>query len=245
MSVPLSSCLTLTLFFLSSVLALGQTTLTVAAASDLSAVAPELAQAFEKTHPNVKLQFVTQASAMIAQQIENGAPYDLFLSANAQFVDRLVFSGMVRPGAVAYAFGRVAVLWRDDKTHTIKDLTLASVRFIALPNPKLAPYGVAAQQALEHEHLLQQVQPKVVYGENVRQTLQLFDSGNADVVLTSDGLINDRHPQLIPADWHQPIIQKAGIVSASEKQKEALLFLQFLLAPSAQAIFAKHGFGKP
>jgi len=92
--------------------------------------------------------------------------------------------------------------------------------------------------------LWDKVQPKIVYGENVRQTLQLFDSGNADAVLTSDGLVNDRKPQLIPADWHQPIIQKAGIVSASSKQKDASLFLQFLLGPTAQAIFAKYGFGK-
>ena len=88
------------------------------------------------------------------------------------------------------------------------------------------------------------MQPKIVYGENVRQTLQLFDSGNADAVLTSDGLVSERKPQLMPAEWHQPIIQKAGVVSASPKQKEATLFLQFLLGPTAQAIFAKHGFGK-
>jgi molybdate transport system substrate-binding protein len=104
---------------------------------------------------------------------------------------------------------------------------------------------VAAQQTLEHEHLWAKLQPKIVYGENVRQTLQLFDSGNADVALTSDGLISERHPQLIPAEWHAPIVQKAGIVAASEKQKEANLFLQFLLGPTAQAIFAKHGFGRP
>ena len=245
MSVSLSSCLTLTLFFLSTGFSVAQTTLTVAAASDLSTLAPELTQAFEKANPTVKVKVVNQASAMLAQQIENGAPYDLFLSANAQFVDQLVASGKLKPGAVAYAVGRVAILWRDGKTHTIKDLTLDSVRFVALPNPKLAPYGVAAQEALEHEHLWQQVQPKVVYGENVRQTLQLFDSGNADAVLTSDGLINERHPQLIPTDWHKPIIQKVGIVSASDKQKEATLFFQFLLGPEAQAIFARHGFGKP
>jgi molybdate transport system substrate-binding protein len=246
MSVPLSSCLSVTsCLFLATALALGQDTLTVAAASDLSTLAPELAQAFEKKHPTVKVKFVNQASAMIAQQIDNGAPYDLFLSANAQFVDQLVASNKLKPGAAAYAVGRVAILWRDGKTHTVNDLALESIRFIALPNPKLAPYGVAAQQALEHEHLWTKVQPKVVYGENVRQTLQLFESGNADAVLTSDGLIDERHPQLIPAAWHQPIVQKAGIVSASPKQKEANLFLQFLLGPTAQAIFAKHGFGKP
>lgn len=182
---------------------------------------------------------------MLSQQIEHGAPYDAFMSANAQFVDALVASGKLKPGASVYATGRLAILWRDGKRHNINELTQNWVRFVALANPKLAPYGVAAQQALEHEHLWSKVAPKVVFGENVRQTLQLFDSGNADAVLTSDGLVSDRNPQLIPADWHQQITQKAGIVSASSKQKEAILFLQFLLGPNAQAIFAKYGFGKP
>ena len=206
---------------------------------------PELAQAFEKTNPAIRVTFVNQASAMLAQQIENGAPYDVFLSANAQFVDRLVASGKLNRGAKAYASGRVAILWRDGKAHSIKELTSDRVRFIALANPKLAPYGVAAQEALEHEHLWEKLQPKIVYGENVRQALQLFDSGNADVVLTSDGLVSERKPQLIPTEWHTPIVQKAGVVSASGKQKEANLFLQFLLGKEAQAIFARHGFGKP
>jgi len=181
---------------------------------------------------------------MLAQQIENGAPYDLFLSANAQFAERLASSGKLgRP--VVYATGRLALLWRDGQEHNINDLERNAIRFIALANPKLAPYGVAAQQALEHAGLWSKIEPKIVYGENVRQALQLFDSGNADAVLTSDGLVSDRNPQLIPADWHQPIVQKAGIVVASPKQKEAGLFLQFLLGPTAQAIFAHYGFGKP
>ena len=191
------------------------------------------------------MRFVSEASAVLAQQIENGAPYDVFLSANAQFVDRLVSSGKLTSKAAAYATGRVAVLWRDGKQHRINDLAANWVRFVALPNPKLAPYGAAARQALEHERLWEKIQPKIVYGENVRQALQLFDSGNADVVFTSHGLVSDRNPQLIPADWHQPIIQKAGIVAASSKQKESALFLQFMLGPAAQAIFARYGFSKP
>ena len=174
---------------------------------------------------------------MLAQQIENGAPYDVFLSANAQFVDQLVSSGKLKAGARAYAVGQLAILWRDGKTHTMnklgQDLSRDSVRFIALANPKLAPYGMAARQALEHERLWAKLQPKIVYGENVRQALQLFDSGNADVVLTSEGLMSSRKPQLIPAEWHAPIVQKAGIVAASEKQKEANLFLQFLFRVSS------------
>ena len=247
MSVRLSSSLsiTLTLFFLTTSFAVGQNILTVAAAADLSKITPDLAHAFENTNPTIQVRFVIGASAMLAQQVENGAPYDLFLSANAQFVDHLVSSGKVVPGAAVYATGRLAILWRDGKRHEIRDLAQDWVRFVALANPKLAPYGVAAQQALEHEHLWDKVQPKIVYGENVRQTLQLFDSGNADAVLTSDGLVSDRNPELIPVDWHQPIIQKAGIVSASAKQKDASLFMKFLLGPTAQAIFAKYGFGKP
>jgi molybdate transport system substrate-binding protein len=244
MSPRLSSSLLLT-FFLATSISVAKNILTVAAAADLSKITPELAQVFEKTNPTIRVRFVSEASSLLAQQIENGAPYDVFLSANAQYVDRLVSSGKVKPSAAVYATGRLAILWRDGKRHEINDLTQDWVRFVALANPKLAPYGVAAQQALEHEHLWDKVQPKIVYGENVRQTLQLFDSGNADAVLTSDGLVNDRNPQLIPADWHQPIIQKAGIVSASSKQKDASLFLQFLLGPTAQAIFAKYGFGKP
>ena len=245
MSLSLSSCLPFSLFFLSTSFLVAHTNLTVAAAADLSKVTPELAQAFEKTNPTVQVRFVIQASAMLSQQIENGAPYDVFLSANAQFVDRLISSNKIDPSAAVYATGRLAILWRDGKRHDINDLTQDWVRFVALANPKLAPYGVAAQQSLEHERLWEKLQPKVVYGENVRQTLELFDSGNADAVLTSDGLVSDRSPQLIPPDWHKPIIQKAGIVSASKKQKEAALFLKFLLGPTAQAIFAKYGFGKP
>jgi molybdate transport system substrate-binding protein len=243
MSLILSSCLPL--LFLATSFGVAQETLTVAAAADLSKVTPELAQAFEKTNPSLRVRFVIEASAMLAEQIENGAPYDVFMSANAQFIDRLAASGKLAPRTAVYATGRLAILWRDGKRHNINDLTQDWVRFVALANPKLAPYGVAAQQALQHGQLWDKIQPKIVYGENVRQTLQLFDSGNADAVLTSDGLVSERNPQLIPADWHQPIVQKAGIVTLSSKQKEAGLFLQFLLGPKAQAIFARYGFGKP
>jgi molybdate transport system substrate-binding protein len=219
--------------------------LTVAAAADLVALAPELARVFEKANPTVRVRFVTEASAVLAQQIENGAPYDVFLSANAKFVDRLVLAGKLAPQPVVYATGRLAILWRDGKHHDVNDLARQWVRFVALANPQLAPYGAAAREALEHAQLWARIEPKVVYGENVRQTLQLFDSGNADAALIAAGLVMERHPQIIPADWHQPIIQKAGIVAASSEQKTAALFLRFLVGPAAQEIFARHGFSKP
>jgi molybdate transport system substrate-binding protein len=225
MSLALSSCFLL---------------LTVATASDLSPVQPAL----QKAQPNLQIRFVNAASSVLSQQIENGAPYDVYLSANSQFVDQLASNGKLRVDSVrTYATGRVAILWSDKKSHSVSDLTQDWVHFVALANPRLAPYGAAAQQALEHAGLWTAVKKKIVYGENVRQALQLFDSGNADVVLTALSLVNDRKPDLIPVTWHAPIVQKAGVVAASKNQSEAQAFLQFLTSPAGQAIFAKFGFG--
>lgn len=244
MSVRLSSFVAL-LFLLSNSASPAQTTLTVAAASDLTLLEPALQQAFEKTNPN-RLRWVTGASATLTQQIENGAPYDVLLSANAQFVDRLAAKRKIEPISVrAYAVGQIGVLWRDGKPHKINELAEHWVRFVALPNPKLAPYGVAAQQALEHAGIWKAVQPKVVYGENVRQTLQLLESGNADAVLTSDSLLQGKPAQVLPSDWHSPILQKAGIVATTPHREQAQQFLDFLRTPAAQAIFAKFGFASP
>ncbi|MBV8828492.1 MAG: molybdate ABC transporter substrate-binding protein [Acidobacteriaceae bacterium] len=240
------SSLLAVLFLIFPLACVAQTMLTVAAASDLTDVEPALAAGFRKIEPKVQVRFVTAASATLAQQIENGAPYDVFLSANAQFVDRLASNRSLLPESVrAYATGRIGVLWRDRKSHPFKDLAAKWVRVVALPNPKLAPYGVAAQQALEHSGIWQVVQPKVVYGENVRQTLQLFESGNADAVLTSDSLLRSEPADPIPGNLHNSIIQKAGIVARSSFRKNAEAFLSYLVSPPAQAVFARFGFAKP
>ena len=239
MSLLLSSCLLL----IFPILSVAQVTLTVAAAADLSALQPNLSASFTKTHPEIHLRFVNSASAVLKQQLENGAPYDVYLSANAAFVDQLAKAGKLRPDSVrAYAKGRLGLLWRDGQPHDFKNLGDAGVRHVALPNPKLAPYGVAARQALEHAGIWPAVQPKVVYGENVRQTLQLFESGNADAVLTADSLLAGKHPFLIPDAWHQPILQKAGAVAGSSQREAADTFLNFMTGPAAQKIFAQFGF---
>ncbi len=221
-------------------------TLTVAAASDLTNLEPALTSSFRKIDPSIQLSWVTGSSAMLAQQIRNGAPYDIFMSANAQFVDELALNRNLRADSVIrYAVGRVGMLWRDGKRHSLNDLAGKEVRFVALPNPKLAPYGVAAQQAIEHAGIWPEVRPKVVYGENVRQALELFESGNADAVLTADALLQNRNAQLIPADWHQPILQKAGIVAKTANPAAAQQFMKFLNSPAAQQVFARFGFSKP
>jgi molybdate transport system substrate-binding protein len=243
MSLNLSSLL---LAFLLTTNGSSPATLTIAAASDLTALEHDLELAFYHSNPNVRLNWVNAASAILSQQIAHGAPYDIFMSANSQFVDQLASNGKLAPGSVRiYAVGRLGMLWRDGKHHTLADLRQNWVRFVALPNPELAPYGAAARQALERERLWREVQTKIVYGENVREALELFNSGNADAVITSASLLKGGNPQFIPQEWHTPIIQKAGIVSASPNRAAAQQFLQFLITPAAQAIFAQFGFSSP
>ncbi len=233
-------------YLLIPVRSVAQITLTVAAASDLLPLQPALASSFGKTDLSVRVSFVTAASGMLAQQIENGAPYDVFLSANSEFVDHLSSLGKLSPDSVrVYAIGRVGVLWRDKKHHPLIDLAQDWVRFVALPNPKLAPYGVAAEESIRHAGVWNQVQPKIVYGENVRQALQLFESGNADVVITANSLLAGKDPQVISDDWHAPIQQKGGIVIRTAHRQTAEVFLEFLTGPDAQAIFGKFGFASP
>ncbi len=246
MSVILSSWLLLLFALLLPPASVAQNTLTVAAAADLASLEPDLSDSFRQMYPTTKIRFVTEASGALAQQIENGAPYDVFLSANAQFVDQLAAHGKLSPNSVrAYAEGRLGVLWRDGKPHEMNDLRETWIRFIALANPKLAPYGLAAEQALEHAGLWESVRQKVVYGENVRQALQLFESGNADVVITANSLLKGKDAQLIPEDWHQPILQKAGIVAGTKNAESSAVFLDFLTSPQGQAVFANYGFSSP
>ena len=218
----------------------------VAAASDLSTVGPELKSAYCRDPVTCPVRLVNGSSSVLAQQIDQSAQFDLFLSANAAYVDQLASNGKIVPSSVKpYAVGRLGVLWRDGKKHPLRELSTPAARYIALPNPKLAPYGAAAQEALEYAGLWGMVQSKVVYGENVRQALQLVESGNADAVITSDSLLQGKDADLIPADWHKPIVQKAGIVARSQNRDGAQRFLDFLLSENGQAILAKYGFSKP
>lgn len=239
-----SCCLTVFLFLSHPLPAPAQTSLTVAAAADLADLEPPLATAFRSAHPKISVIWVTEASGVLSQQIQNGAPYDVFLSANEAFVAKLASSGKVVPGSVAvYATGRLGLLWKDGKSHPISDLTQNWVRYLALPNPKLAPYGAAAVHALQHAGLWSKLQNRIVYAENVRQTVQIFESGNADAVITSASLLQGRHPDFIPDSWHQPIKQEAAVVASTAHPQAAAEFLSFLKSASGQAVFARFGFG--
>lgn len=208
--------------------------LLIAAASDLAPLAPKLQQAYKE-----KIRFTLASSGSLKQQIENGAPFDVFLSANEKYVQDLAAAGFVTDATV-YAIGRIALWSPNGSVTSLADLKKNSVTHLAIPNPQHAPYGVAAKQALESQGLWKIVEPKIVYGENVRQALQFAESGNVEAVITSWTLLIGKG-MLLPAEWHSPIRQAGAVVKSSTQPEAARRFLKFLISPPAQKILKDGG----
>jgi molybdate transport system substrate-binding protein len=175
----------------------------------------------------------------LKQQIENGAPFDVFLSANEQYVKDLAAAGLVTD-TTNYAIGRIALWSPNGSVTSLADLKKNTVIHLAIPNPQHAPYGVAARQALESQGVWKDVEPKIVYGENVRQALQFAESGNAEAVITSWTLLIGKG-KLLPAEWHSPIRQTGAVVKSSTQPDAARRFLKFLVGQEAQKILNDGG----
>jgi|HubBroStandDraft_4_1064222.scaffolds.fasta_scaffold10343_4 molybdate transport system substrate-binding protein len=221
-------------FLLLSSLSANAADLIIAAASDLAPLAPKLEQAYKE-----KVRFTLASSGSLKQQIENGAPFDVFLSANEQYVKDLAAAGLVTD-ATSYAIGRIALWSPNGSVTSLADLRKSSVIHLAIPNPQHAPYGVAARQALESQGVWKDVEPKIVYGENVRQALQFAESGNADAVITSWTLLIGKG-KLLPDQWHAPIRQTGAVVKSTSQPDAARRFLKFLLGAEAQKILNNGG----
>ena len=211
--------------------------LLIAAASDLAPLAPKLEKAYKE-----KIRFTLASSGSLKQQIENGAPFDVFLSANEQYVKDLAAAGQVTDSTI-YAIGRIALWSPNGAAKSLADLKKPSVIHVAIPNPQHAPYGVAARQALESQGVWKDVEPKIVYGENVRQAMQFVESGNAEAVITSWTLLIGKGT-LLPAEWHAPIRQTGAVVKSSAQPDASKRFLKFLLSPEAQKILNDGGLFK-
>lgn len=233
-SVLLSSCLL-------CLLAAAPQPLLIAAASDLSPLQTRLAAAITRA-TGVPVRFTFSGSGVLARQIENGAPYDLYLSANEQFVRDLEKQGKVVPGSPAvYAYGFLGLWSKSGKIRDIKELTGT----LALPNPVHAPYGAAAREMLKNAGLWTALQPKVVYGENVLQAFQFAESGNADACITSWSMVRDKGGVLLNAAGYPPIRQTGAVVASSTRRQEAAGVLTFLLSPAGRKILKDGGLGTP
>jgi molybdate transport system substrate-binding protein len=242
------------IFFCYTALASAQE-IVVAAAADLSSVFPEIASRFEKeTGKKVKMNFGSSGQFLL--QIENGAPFDLFFSADLQYPQRLESEGLTQPGTMyEYAVGKLVLYVPNrsgaDPAQGLRVLLSPQIRKIAIANPQHAPYGRAAVEALKKEGLYDALQGKFVMGENISQTAQFVQSGNADAGLVALSLV--LNPAMksagrfaeVPAADYPPIRQGAVILKSSRDKNTAEQFLSYVRRPEIVHLLAQYGFVLP
>lgn len=229
--------------------------ISVAAAADLVFCLEEVDASFEKTHPDLKIEVTAGSSGGFFAQIQNGAPFDIFLSADLDYPRKLVEAGLAeKESLTTYAIGRI-VLWTTkpdlDVKRGLQLLTDPAVHKVAIANPEHAPYGRAAKAALEHEKLWETLQPKIVLGENIAQTLQFVQSGNADAGLIAKSLAlapklsGKGHSFEVPESFHPQIEQAAVITKHGGASAGPKAYLAYLLSPEARAVLDRYGFQVP
>ena len=230
-------------------------TIQIAAASDLRFVFSEIGAMFEQDR-RARVLLTFGSSGQLAAQIEQGAPFDLFFSADGAFVKRLADRGAVdRSSITPYAIGRIVVWVRRDSALDVRTglraLLNPRIRFIAVANPQHAPYGAAAVEAMRRAGILGRVARKLVYGENISETLQFVQTGNADVGIIALSLAVAPAIQptgrfiLIPAGAHDPILQVAGITTRASQPALARAFLQTVTSREGQTLLRQSGFTIP
>jgi molybdate transport system substrate-binding protein len=247
-----ASWCTLSFFISLSFIAAHAQEIHVAAASDLTAALPAITQQFEReAHCTVVVSF--GSSGNFYQQLQNGAPFDVFLSADLQYPQKLQDARLTVPGAFSqYAAGKL-VLWASnnskvDLSKGLKGLRDPSVEKVAMANPQHAPYGKAALAALKTEGIFGELSSKIVMGENVAQTALFAQSGNADAGLIPLSLAlnptmkNAGRYVEVPANEYPPILQAAVVIKSSKNVDLATHFVQFLSSPSAQQVLKQFGF---
>ena len=224
--------------------------LRVAAAADLSKAFAEIAKAYrQETGQAVKLTF--GATGQLTQQIENGAPFDVFAAANESYLLSLEKKGLLLSDTrQVYAIGRLALWTRKGGPSCPRSLAeLADPRYarIALANPKVAPYGKAAQEALQSAKVWDALKSRLVYGENVQQTLQFAQSGNADVALISLSLATDSGGNYapVPPSLYSPLRQALAVTKSTVQPVAARRFVAFVTGPKGRALLLKYGFTLP
>jgi len=223
---------------------------TVAAAANLTEVFQQIGPQFE-ARTGIHPVFSFASTAQLTQQIENGAPFDVFAAADATHLADLDRKGLLLAGSrVVYARG-VLALWipPGSQAHVarIQDLAASDVRFVAVAKPELAPYGEAAVEALRRLGLWEQVQPKIVYAENISMARQYGQSHNADAVFTAYSLVQHESGQVIRVEEavHAPIDQELGILANSEHSREARQFADFLLHGEGRSTLLSYGYQLP
>jgi molybdate transport system substrate-binding protein len=242
-------------FFLAAVSFCSAQELSVAAAADLQFAFQDVATHFEKDTGH-RVQLVFGSSGNFYTQLQNGAPFDLFFSADLDYPKKLEAAGLTEPGTLyEYATGRL-VLWvpkesKLDLSQGLAALMDPKVKKIAIANPQHAPYGRAAVAALQHEKLYDRVQGKLVLGENISQTASFVVSGSADAGILALSLalapsMKEKGKYVdVPASDYPPIKQAAVILKSSKQSALARRFLDYVKSPAMVELMKTYGFAVP
>lgn len=224
--------------------------LTVAGAADLTFAMKEIAAEFEKD-TGAKVVLSMGSTGMLAKQIREGAPFDVFFAADQKFIEGIKNDGIILPESVeVYAQGRIVLAVNKNsglKATDLKDLLNPEIKRIAIANPEHAPYGKAAMEALQKLGIWEAVKTKLVYGENIRQTLQYIQTGNAPVGVVALSVVNVPEITYTPIEQtlHNPIIQATGVVHSSKMPDLAKDFIKFVNGKKGRPIMKKYGFLMP
>lgn len=229
-------------------------TATVAVASNFAQTAAELKNLFESSSQH-RLRLVRGSSGKLYSQIANAAPFDVFLSADSLKPRTLLDNRLAHPGSyITYAVGQLVVWSRDPRLRgddCLRQLGQSTTKKIAVANPSLAPYGAAAMQYLLRQPSWPEIEPHLVYGENIAQTLQFVATGNASIgLIAKSQLASGRLPATtcvmpVPANLHDPIEQGAVLLSRAKDNEAARAFLAFLQSGDARALIQRHGYVLP
>jgi len=226
---------------------------TIAAAADLKFALDEIVDQFSRSHPGDKVEAIYGSSGKFQTQIQQGAPYDLFFSADIAYPRALAAAGFAASPVKPYAIGRL-VLWSaslDARNLQLADLAAPRFKRIAIANPKHAPYGKRAEEALKAAGVWEKVKDRLVFGENIAQTAQYVQTGNAQVGLLALSLaLNPELARqgghaLIPDNLHQPLEQGFIITRRAAANPVAARFADYMDSPGARALMAKYGFVLP
>jgi molybdate transport system substrate-binding protein len=227
--------------------------LIIAAAADLKFAMDEIVTGFNKTHSGDEVQVVYGSSGKFHTQIQLGAPYELFFSADINFPRELAKQGLAASEVKPYAVGRI-VLWSaemDAAKMTLANLTDPKITKIAIANPKHAPYGKRAEEALRSAGVWDKVQAKLVFGENISHTAQYVQTGNAQVgIIAFSSVINSELSKrggyyLIPDNLHNPLEQGFIITKLGANKPLAKQFADYMGSKQARSVMTKYGFVLP
>jgi molybdate transport system substrate-binding protein len=219
----------------------------VAAAADLTLAFEALGRDFER-QTGRQVTFSFGSTGLLAKQLREGAPFDVFAAANAAFVDEVVAAGACDGATKApYARGRIAVWTRRGSVaapEAVADLGDARFTRIAIAHPEHAPYGQAARQALSHAGIWSTVEPRIVLGENVRQTLQFAETGNVEAAIVALALVADDRDNpwlLVDESMHHPIDQALVVCTRGGNREGGESFARFVNAEGGRAVMRRYG----